>query len=65
VADPETRVPRSPDGQGGVQVITLERYTENTVTNREELLDVLATVCKTGIAYNREEATHGIWWNWR
>jgi len=39
---------------------TLERYTETTVTDREELLDVLATVRKTGIAYNREEATRGI-----
>jgi DNA-binding IclR family transcriptional regulator len=38
----------------------LERYTENTVTSREELLEVLATARKTGIAYNREEATRGI-----
>ena len=38
----------------------LERYTDKTVTSRPELLDVIATVRKTGIAYNREEATPGI-----
>jgi DNA-binding IclR family transcriptional regulator len=38
----------------------LERYTEKTVTSRPELLDVIAAVRKTGIAYNREEATPGI-----
>jgi DNA-binding IclR family transcriptional regulator len=55
----------APDVAARMLPDTLERYTENTVTNREELLDVLATVRKTGIAYNREEATHGISWNWR
>jgi DNA-binding IclR family transcriptional regulator len=38
----------------------LERYTDKTVTNRGELLEMLDTVRKTGIAYNREEATPGI-----
>ena len=50
----------APDVAARMLPDTLERYTENTVTNRDELLDVLATVRKTGIAYNREEATHGI-----
>ena len=38
----------------------LERFTDKTLTDRAAVLDMLATVRKTGIAYNREEATRGI-----
>ena len=38
----------------------LERFTDKTVTNRIEVLEMLDTVRKTGVAYNREEATSGI-----
>jgi DNA-binding IclR family transcriptional regulator len=50
----------APDVAARMLPDTLERFTQNTVTSREELLEVLATVRKTGIAYNREEATLGI-----
>jgi DNA-binding IclR family transcriptional regulator len=38
----------------------LERFTDKTVTDRAEVLQILDTVRKTGIGYNREEATRGI-----
>jgi DNA-binding IclR family transcriptional regulator len=38
----------------------LERFTDKTVTDRAEILQVLEEVRKTGVAYNREEATRGI-----
>jgi len=38
----------------------LERFTDKTVTGRAEILRILAAVRKTGIAYNREEATRGV-----
>jgi DNA-binding IclR family transcriptional regulator len=38
----------------------LERFTDKTVTDRGEILQMLAMVRKTGVAYNREEATRGI-----
>jgi len=38
----------------------LERFTDKTVTDRAGVLQILDTVRKTGIAYNREEATRGI-----
>jgi DNA-binding IclR family transcriptional regulator len=38
----------------------LERFTDKTVTDRGEILQMLETVRKTGVAYNREEATRGI-----
>jgi DNA-binding IclR family transcriptional regulator len=38
----------------------LERFTDKTVTDRAEVLRILDEVRKTGIAYNREEATRGI-----
>jgi DNA-binding IclR family transcriptional regulator len=38
----------------------LERFTDKTVTDRADLLRILDTARKTGIAYNREEATRGV-----
>jgi DNA-binding IclR family transcriptional regulator len=38
----------------------LEHFTEKTVTDRSKVLEILDTVRKTGIAYNREEATRGV-----
>jgi DNA-binding IclR family transcriptional regulator len=39
---------------------TLDRYTEKTLTSLDGLLDELALVRKTGVAYDLEEATLGI-----
>jgi DNA-binding IclR family transcriptional regulator len=50
----------SPDVAARMLPDPLERYTDKTVTSRAELLGILDTVRKTGIAYNREEATPGI-----
>jgi DNA-binding IclR family transcriptional regulator len=38
----------------------LERFTDKTVTDRAEVLEMLDEIRKTGVAYNREEATRGI-----
>jgi DNA-binding IclR family transcriptional regulator len=38
----------------------LERFTDKTLTDRAEVLRAVETVRKTGIAYNREEATRGV-----
>ncbi|WML42029.1 IclR family transcriptional regulator [Neobacillus sp. OS1-2] len=38
----------------------LNQYTENTVTNREELLKELEVIRKEGVAFSREEHIHGI-----
>jgi DNA-binding IclR family transcriptional regulator len=38
----------------------VERYTDKTVTDRADLLRILDTARKTGVAYNREEATRGV-----
>jgi DNA-binding IclR family transcriptional regulator len=38
----------------------LERFTDKTVTDRAAALKMLEEVRRTGIAYNREEATRGI-----
>jgi DNA-binding IclR family transcriptional regulator len=38
----------------------LESFTDKTVTDRDDVLRILDTARKTGVAYNREEATRGI-----
>lgn len=38
----------------------LERFTPNTLTSRDELLDELRRIRKAGVAYDREEHTLGI-----
>jgi len=38
----------------------LERFTDKTVTDRAEVLQMLAEARQAGVAYNREEATRGI-----
>ena len=38
----------------------LERFTDQTVTDRAEILRTIEVVRKAGIAYNREEATRGV-----
>jgi DNA-binding IclR family transcriptional regulator len=49
-----------PDVAARILPEKLERYTEKTLTSFDGLLEVLATVRETGIAYDREEATLGI-----
>jgi DNA-binding IclR family transcriptional regulator len=44
----------------GLLPTRLERYTEHTVIDHDELLAELATVRETGVAYEREEHTLGI-----
>lgn len=38
----------------------LERFTENTITNRADLARELDSIRETGVAFDREEHTHGI-----
>jgi DNA-binding IclR family transcriptional regulator len=38
----------------------LEQFTERTTTRRSDLLEELESVRETGVAYDREEHTHGI-----
>jgi DNA-binding IclR family transcriptional regulator len=49
---PETAARMLPD--------VLDRFTDKTVTDRADLLRIVDTARKTGVAYNREEATRGI-----
>lgn len=38
----------------------LREITENTITDRETLLDDLDRICEQGIAFNRQETIHGL-----
>jgi DNA-binding IclR family transcriptional regulator len=50
----------SPEAAARMLPDVLERFTDKTVTDRAKILEGLEVVRKTGIAYQREEATRGI-----
>jgi DNA-binding IclR family transcriptional regulator len=49
-----------PAALGDVLPARLERFTEHTITTRAALLRELESVRETGVAFDREEHTHGI-----
>jgi DNA-binding IclR family transcriptional regulator len=51
---PESRVEEILDEQG------MDEFTINTHTSRPELFEELATISKTGVAFNNEERTRGV-----